>query len=476
MNIDADVLVVGGGITGLTAAYRLRSHGQRVVVAEASDHVGGVIRSEQVEGLLLEHGPFSVMLRSPEFRRLIEELGLHAVEVDADASKRRYVQHRGRLHALPSSPRALVMSPLLSPLGKLRLVSGMIRSKRPGRDDEASVHEAATRRFGVEASERLAGPACVGIFAAESDELGLAACMPKIADADQDARSGFALLKAASRSGPRERSRTMLSFEGGLGAMIAALERELREQILTRCPVTTLRRSDDGRGFFAEVGEHGVRTDAVVVTTGAVPSAGVIADIVPDAARELRTIRYADLGVVHLVFDREHVGHPLDGFGYLVSRNEKHADPVLGCIWPASVFPEHSRPGTAVVRVMLGGTRWPGTLDADDDALIKSALASIGPVLRITDQPRLARVVRWPSSVPIYEVGHVTRVASIQRRIEAVPGLTLAGSWVCGPEGGLGVNDRIRHAWSIADRIHGSLVEQSQDAAAQTRIEGMVPA
>ncbi|MEL6498430.1 MAG: protoporphyrinogen oxidase [Planctomycetota bacterium] len=460
MKDAADALVIGAGITGLVAAYRLRRRGLRVIVAEASPRTGGVVQSESAQGLLLEHGPFSVMARSGEFRQLITDLGLQATEADAGTGKRRYIQLGGRLRPVPTSPRSFIACSLLSPISKARIAAGMIRSRRAEHTPrEMSIADAARRRFGSEAESRLIGPACVGVFAAEANELSLDACMPRIAAADREAGSAIGLIKRSRASSESDSPRTMLSFPEGLGSIIQRLEAELHDCLVTNAPVRSLTAAaaGDGDGFVADVGGRDVHARCVIVTTSAQSTATVVSDAAPLAAQRLRAIRYADLGVIHLGFDQSSIGRELDGFGYLVARDEPDAEPVLGVIWPQGVFPSHGNLGTKLIRVMVGGTRWPNALRDDDATLITKATAAIRRVLDVRGEPSLTRVVRWPASVPVYERGHAARVKSIQDAVAHQPGLLLAGSWVCGPTGGIGVNDRVRHASRVADDAFDAL-------------------
>lgn len=445
-----DVAVIGGGITGLVAAHRLRSLGRSVALFEATDSVGGVIRSERADGLLLEHGPFSVMVRSPEFHGLIDELGLTPDRAEAGAGRNRYVQRGGRLHLVPSSPRRLVTTSLLSPLGKARLIRGLFASAPRPEAAPPTLHEMAYRRLGREAAERLAGPGCIGIFAAESDELGVEACMPTLAQADRTARSVLGLKKAAQRTDGFVPDRSMVSFDGGLTTLADALAADLGADIRLSTPVQSLCRLPGGGGFNIGVPGQTLASRAVIVACGVPATARIIAELSPRSSKVLREMRHASLGVVHLAFARDRVTHALDGFGYLVPKDEPRTEPVLGVIWPGSVFPSHCPRGTVLLRVMVGGARWPEALRRSDEELVQQSLSAVRPVLGVQGEPIMSRVVRWPDSVPIYDTTHAQRVQAIQGASDVPPDVLLAGSWVCGPIGGLGVNDRIRHAHQAA--------------------------
>ncbi len=449
MKETAQVVVVGAGITGLTLAHRLRDRGVDVRVLEAAPQAGGVIQTAVRDGFMLEQGPFSVMVRSAAFGELLAELGLTAIEVDADASRKRYVIRDGRLRAAPSSLTSLLRTPLLSVGGRLRLLRGVIRSRpRPGDVDE-TVAQVAARRLGPESATYLAGPATVGIFAAEADELSFDACIPRYAQADRAGGSIVGMMKRVKRehqSEPPAPKRAMIGFDRGLQALIDRLVEVLHDRIHVDCPVETIERSGAG---YRVMHRHGqIDADAVVCAIAPWAAARVLQPIAPGVAEELRAVEVAGLGVVHLGFRREDVDHSLDGFGFLIPKGERQ-EPLLGAIWASSIFKGAAPPGHVLIRAIVGGTRWPEAMKWSAEVLIERSCEALRPLLGLRAAPVLRQACCWPRAIPVYRPGHSARCARVQALLKRTPGLWCGGNW----SQGLGVNDRVVAAREMAGEI-----------------------
>lgn len=445
MNARCDVAIIGAGITGLVAARSLHRRGLAVRVIERSDRPGGIVRSERRDDLVLEHGPYSVMLRSEGFRNLIDSLGLRALEASADGTSRRYIQHRGRLREAPTSIPGLLRTSLLTPFGKARLAWGVVRSRpRPG-DEDTTLDEFAARRLGREAADRLVAAGAVGVFAAESHELGFDGCLPRLAAGDRTARSARGVMHSGRTPGAPPRS--LVSFPGGLQELTDALAAELQGNLRLGTAVRSIFREPGG--FRVRFDDGSILADRVVLATPAPVTGHLLTDLAPEASIRLGEIDRAGLAVVHLLLDRDSVEHDLRGFGYLVPPGEAGAEPVLGMIWPSGVFPEHVPEDRVVLRLMVGGTRWPDAIELDDDALVARCVDAVAPVVGIHG-PVTDRVIhRWPNSVPIYRPGHAERCREILHHASHLPGLDLVGGWI----GGLGINDRVQQGLDVADRI-----------------------
>lgn len=465
---SCDVAVVGGGITGLVLAYRLAESGVDVRLLEAEDRVGGVIQSEHCDGNLLELGPFSVMLRSPEFQDLLDELGLEPVTVDAGRSKRRFIQIDGELRLLPASIPGLLTSRLLSLRGRWDLFCSAVRDGRRTGGGTTTLHDLGSRRFGREFADRVVGPGTMGIFGAEAWELEAESCLPNVNEQDLGQRTTLGLIQAMRRAAAGSPPRRLMSLEGGLQSLVDRLSEELEGSITTGTRVSRIVRNGAGYGVVHS-DDRQLAAGAIVLGVGPHDTARLVADIAPEASELLSGIRVSGLGVVHLTFERSQVGRKLDGFGYLVPASERDMDPVLGVIWPGSVFPDHQAPGTATIRVMVGGTRWPLALSLDDRTLVDRCLDRVRAIHGITGEPSHVDVVRWPSSVPVYEPGHADRVRTILESLSASPGLFMAGSWVCPPLGGIGVNDRVRHGCEVAAEVRDAVARLDARPRSTTR-------
>lgn len=444
------VVIVGAGITGLTLAHSLLRRGVDVLVLEAGPRAGGVIQTIEQDGYTLEQGPFSVMVRSRAFGELLGELGLTSVDVDADASKKRFVIRDGVMRQVPTSPGGLLGTKLLSLGGRLRVLRGVVRSAPRPTDTDETMYEVASRRIGEEAAKYLAGAASVGIFAAEADELSFDACIPRYIKADRQENSIVGMLKSRQRdmdaAGEEKGTRAMVGFDGGLKTLIDTLAAALGDRLVCDAPVEGVERVGEGyRVRFA-----GGEIDAAAVVTAIAPGlAGDMLDgCVPGIAGELREIEMTGLGVVHLGFRRQDVEHSLDGFGFLLPKTER-IEPLLGCIWASSIFTDAAPEGQVLVRAIIGGTRWPEVAGWDEARLIERSIEAMKPILGFRAEPVLTQACHWADAVPVYRPGHLARVARVEGLLADSPGLWCQGNWV----GGLGVNDRIVAARALAGEI-----------------------
>ena len=165
-------------------------------------------------------------------------------------------------------------------------------------------------------------------------------------------------------------------------------------------------------------------------------------------AFRIREIPYAPISVVCLIYDRQQVRHPLDGFGFLVPRGQ--AVRMLGCIWTGSIFPEHVAEGRVLLRTMVGGARDPEGAGMADGPLVDLVHGELRRILgEIEGRPREVRIFRHPLGIPQYALGHLGRLERLQSGLGRAPGLHLAGN----AYRGIGVNDCVREASDLAGRI-----------------------
>ncbi len=452
-----DVIVIGAGISGLTAAWRLKQAGIDVCVLESEHDVGGAMRTERRDGFLLEKGPFNVIVRDEAFERLLKDLGheIEVIEASRTAARARYVLHDNRLCKVPSNPLDLVTTPLLTLGGKARLVLGLVASRRRSADDD-SIDNAARRRFGPEVADRLVSALCVGIFAAESRELSLSACLPSAAEIDTQSRSplGFMIAKRfrqrRNAKTPR-RWRGLVSFRDGLGELPKILAAQLKQELFTSCRARSIRKV--GRQYEINCSIEGgtgptLRTGQLVLAIPKSATATLLVDLAPEISEHINAIPSSGLIVLNLGFERRHVGHPLDGYGFLVPTTSS-SFPLLGVLWADSVFGHHAPPNRRLLRVFMGGTRRPDVLTKSDRGLVDIAFTALRDLLRLTSKPLLIDVCRWPDAIPQYRPGHVQRVIQINQQLRHYPGLHLIGNYL----DGISINDCVRTASRTASEI-----------------------
>ncbi len=450
--IETNVAIVGGGISGLVCAWTLARAGTSVALLEASNELGGCMRTSHGDGVLFEHGPFNVLARAPAFVNLLQacESDVGVVSL-AEASRKRYLAKRGALHAIPMSPWGWLKSPLLSPMGRLRLLRGALVSRRAPKREE-TIHEAATRRLGRDAAEVLVSSAVAGVFGGDSKQTSLAAAFPHVSDVDRQTRSPLmAMVRRAKQRKRSDQTRpAMISFKNGLQSLADWLGANLSDGVYREHLVSSIVPRDNGWHVHAK--HHGrevtVEANKVVLTTPARATGLLVRELAPNASEELISLPTSTMAVVNLLYARNDVAHPLDGYGFLVPNTESQPK-CLGALFADAAFPHHAPEHQCIVRVFLGGHREPDILARTDKELRAQARESVEPLLGISAQPRFAPVMRWPRAIPQYAIGHAERMATVERDVARLPGLHLVGNYLRG----VSINDCVREADALARRI-----------------------
>lgn len=420
------VVVVGGGVTGLTAAYRLRGSGIEAIVLERDDRLGGRILTERRDGFVLEAGPDGFLAAKAAGRELCEELGL-ALVASSDARARASVLWDGRLHLLPDGLRGVVptrirpllTSSLLSPAGKSRLVLAQVRPGRPQDGDESlGIH--ARRRFGREVWERLVEPLATGVYGGDADALSLRAAFPALATA-----GGPSLRHPAPGVG----GPAFLAPEAGLDALVAALREAIGgERILTGAGASAITRVDRGYRVALD-GGGAIAADAVIVAAPAHSAARLVDPLDSALAVELGAIAHASTAVVIAAIPAP-IGQLDIGHGFVVPGAS--GSPVVACSVATEKWPGRAPVGWTVVRTFIGRAGYPDALTLDDEALTGLAREAWRIGLGVDDDPLFTRVIRWPDAMPQYTVGHLDRFARIAARVATHPGLAVAGNFLRG--------------------------------------------
>jgi len=452
------VAVIGAGIAGLTAAYKLDAN-HDVIVFERETSAGGKIRSQKIEGgFLFEWGPSAFLSSAQELKALIAEIGLGDVLTPArPAAKNRFIYWNGVLHKLPSKPPDAFKMKILSPLGTLRAVGEVFVRKGAGGDDE-SVYAFMQRHFGREVAERLVSPALLGISGGDAAYTSLAAIFPRLRDIEVKHGSIIrGMLKTPRKKGPREAS-SMYSFaDGGMQTLTNRLAERLGDRLRTGVSVERIERGGDRWRIVHDGGE--AFADGVVIATPADVAAVLVEGFDADLAIRLTEISYAPMRAVGVAFRTEDVPIPLDGFGFLAARNQGVR--ILGAFYTSSIVPEHAPPGTAYLRIFLGGATDPSIATLDADTVKAIVLADLRKVLGITAAPVAYHEILWLQAIPQYRLPHRSLVRAIEKLEATHPGLALAGN----AYRGLGVGDNVRDALGTAARMDSALaVRVSQNA------------
>ncbi len=447
------VVIIGGGISGLTLAWELRERGTEVLLLESSPRLGGNIQTRHQDGFLIEAGPNSFLDKEPEMRSLASRLGIEDRIRAADpAAKRRYLYTRGRIRNVPSSPPAFLKSDILPWGAKLRMM-GEPFSKR-GPDGDESLASFARRHVGRTATAVLVDAVQTGIFAGDVEALSVGATFPKLVELERQHRSlvlGMARTQAKARKalppgeGAPKPSGALCSFDGGLQVLVDALTRALGPAARTGVRLRGLRREDAGwRLTVEEDGQQSELTaDQVVLAVPAYVAAELLRPLDEKLAARVESIAYAPIAVVHLGFEPGTTPPP-DGFGFLVPTLERRR--ILGAIHASTTFPWRAEGGRILYTCMVGGAKRPDLVSQDEAALVSLAREELRELAGVTAEPTLTEVIRWPRGIPQYNVGHLDRVAAIDHAAARHPGLHLTGN----AYKGVGIVDCIRNAALLA--------------------------
>jgi oxygen-dependent protoporphyrinogen oxidase len=453
------VVIVGAGISGLAAAFRLQQRlpTAEITVLEQRDRPGGTVWTEPRDGFLIETGPNGFLDTRPWTLDLCRDLGLgERVVAAAAAARNRYLFLGGRLRSLPSGLGSFLASGLLSWRGKASILLERFRRRRPGTKDE-SIDAFVRRRFGPEAAD-LADALVTGIYAGDKKLLSASACFPRLTTFEAEHGSVLKGLAhaarqrrraAAAQGKPARQPGRMWSFPEGLGLLIETLRERLTRPPLLGAAARRVRRGGEPRPQWVVAGEghEEWQADAVVLTCPAYQQADLLADLDPALAEQVGAIPYNRVAVLGLGYRREDVPGDLDGFGFIAPQGERRD--LLGVQWCSSLFPGRAPPGMVLLRALCGGWHRPEVVAWQDDRLLQAVRDELRLAMGITAAPRLHHIVRWERAIPQYHLGHLERVAWIEGRLAHHPGLFLGGNAYYG----VALNDCTAQGVVLAERV-----------------------
>ena len=437
-NSSHDALIIGGGITGLAAAYRLRRDAPELDVRliEATDRIGGKIGTHEREGFLLETGPDCFLSRKPRGLALCHELRLGDQLIGRNEGYvRTYVRRHGRLHLLPAGLSGMVptdlvaleSSTLLSADARARVAAEPSIPPSTAADDE-SVEAFFVRRLGREVFESLIEPLMGGIYAGQADQLSLAATFPQLRTLEKEQGSLLVGLQDASRAAVATEP-PFVSLRAGMATLVETLGEALgTETIFCGTQARSVVAKDDGYVVDWENAD-GTGTSharAVILATPAFAAARLVKSLDRDLAAHLGDIPYASSALVTLAYTQEGFPHPLDGYGYVVPRAE--GGDVLACTWTSRKWQDRAPREGLLIRVYLGRYGQADVTAHGDEQLFAMAREELRDTLGVDVTPLFEEVQRWPQGMPQYTMGHPARIQEIRSRLAARPGLLIVGA------------------------------------------------
>ncbi len=430
-----DLAVVGGGISGLACAFWAKSLGRSVILFESSGKVGGCITSVRSNGYIADGGPQSFLSSEP-LTQLVKDAGLDALVLPASESAARpYLYFHRRLVAVPQSPQQMILTPLLSPLAKLRALGEPLVGRSDASDE--SVADFVRRRAGSAVLKTLVGPYVSGIFAGDPSQLSLRSAFPMMAEMEREhgsiIRGALARIKKTGDQSPTTPRRRSFGFRGGNDVLPRALAQHLGMDVRLNAPVKALWQ----RGEWMELLVGGnldsrVVAKNVVIATPAAAAAELLDALESNASTALRSFDYPTVVQIAFAYPRTAIGVPLDGFGFLVPRTEGLR--ILGCVWNSAMFADRCPESEVLVTAFLGGATDPSVAGQTDEELARQAHEELRAVLRIGNvAPHIVAGFRWQEAIPQYNVGHAQKIRVIHDCLARLPRVRLCGSYLKGP-------------------------------------------
>jgi len=446
------IAVIGGGIAGLVAAFRLKQHGFAVTLLEAAETLGGKIQTRHLAQGCLDVGPNTVLESNEAIMRLISDLGLRKKILWADdSSASRFILKDGNLVELPAKPQQMLLSPILSLSAKLRVFLDFFIP--PAAPDE-TVAAFIERRFGREPLEYLVNPFLAGTYAARPDDLSVSATLKQLKTFEREhgsvLKGAFKQMKAAKTEPKKKFSRKMFSFSGGFYDVVQALGQALHDDVLLSAEVVrVIRHPRSWEVCYVQAGkEKSLRASVVIFATPAPETSRLVKSLAPDVSKALAEIPYSPVAQLFFVYDKLRVPSP-KGFGFLVPEAENRD--ILGAVFNSSIFP--TRYEDTVFTVFVGGSRQPELLKLSDDDLRALSLIELNATLNLHDAPTAFALERWAQAIPQYGLAHqkiLDAVAALEMETED---LFFCGNW----RGGISVPDTIAQADETVQKIIATL-------------------
>ncbi|MEO5959384.1 MAG: protoporphyrinogen oxidase [Opitutaceae bacterium] len=447
------IAILGAGITGLTAAHRVAQRGHRIRIFESSSRVGGAIRTERTDEWLIEAGPNSLLGGEPALVALLDDLGLASERISANSTARnRYILRRGRLNPVPLSPPALLTNPLFSVGAKLRVLAELATRPRV-RTTDVSLEDFIRAHFGQEIVDYGLNPFIAGVYAGNPKKLSARYAFPKLWEIEQKHGSILRGQMQEARSRPRGE---IFSFRHGLQTLpdalaarlpAGALSLHVRLEALVLSSTGAEPRRSLGEGPVPPVSSRSTALSPAApwsvvwhdgVTTHTENFDAVIAALPAPALAQLRFgtlgerplaaldgIEHPPVSSLFLGYRREHVAHPLDGFGLLIPEIEKRT--ALGVLFSSTLFPHRSPAGHVALTVMIGGTRQPALARLSSAEILSAVEPDLRQLLGATHPPVFLRHTFWPRAIPQYNLGYEQHLETMSAAERTYPRLFIGG-------------------------------------------------
>jgi protoporphyrinogen/coproporphyrinogen III oxidase len=441
------VLIICGGISGLSAAYYLNKAGIRPTLIEKSEHLGGVIRTTVQQGCVLEAGPDSFIAAKPWAMELIEEVGLADQVIGSNDHLRiTYILKHGKLVPLPDGLMMMVPTKIL-PLMRTDLLSwgtkirmGLEFLRRPPKTPHAdrSVYDFLLDHYGQESIDYLAEPLLAGVYGGDPREMSVNSVLARFVEIETKYGSLTRGVLAAPRPNGSSSGSLFRTLKNGLGQLVDALKGSAD---VVHAAADALERN--GSGFRARVNGDWLDAEHVVLATPAADAARLLKPWNGNLAELLQAIPYTSSVTLSLGYRKDTFDHPLKGFGFLVPKRERKL--LAACTWVGNKFSYRVPEDMVLLRCFMGG----GALQESDASLVDTARRELQSIMGLSAMPVFSSVARWPNAMAQYTVGHEQRQRQVESIVKGIPGLHLAGNGYRG----IGLPDCVKMGKEAAARI-----------------------
>ncbi len=461
--------IIGGGISGLVAAFLLKNKGFEVALFEKSSRVGGNIQTVEIDDFLIEYAPNS-LLKSPRLVDLIKALNLEPEVLPSNpTAKKRYILRNEKLVALPSSIAKMCFGNFFSARAKARLLKEpFVKTKS---NESESVAEFFERRFGREIVERAADPFIAGIYAGKTESLSIKAAFPRLYELEKNFGNVLiGAIRAKSEKTDKNFPRTF-SFKKGVQTLTEKLAEKLGQNIKTETEILEISKSESGKWLITSERKQSVDNvcesaktamenvdagklhllreefDALIISTPAASAAKLIGHLDMNLSIQLENIYYPPVAMIFFGVKKSSLKQSLDGFGFLIPGSEKRR--ILGTIWNSAVFENRAPGGYHLLTTFVGGARNAGLFQKSDEDLLEIVYEELRDILGLNAKPEFTHIKRWKNAIPQYEIGY-EKIEEASAEFEK----THRGIYFCSNfYKGISVGDCVKNAYRTAEEI-----------------------